>query len=128
MQNPPDRPLNELFAQLSEDLVAVVRREVATGITGVTHNAARAGTGLGLLAVGGALGLAALMAGLAAVIELLQAFLPAWLAALLIAAVAAVAAGALVQRGVALLNRAGVGPQQVADAVEEGRQWAQQAA
>lgn len=66
-----DHSIGELFAQLGRETSTLVRQEVALAKVELTEKASRAGKDVGRLAVGGAVGYAALLASLAALIILL---------------------------------------------------------
>jgi hypothetical protein len=120
-----DRSLGELFADLARDMGVLVRQEVGLATTEMTHKATRAGRELAVLAVGGLVAYAGLLAILAAiVIGLAAAGLPWWLAALLVGVVVAVIGGALVQRGLAALKHADLAPRQTMQTLKEDAQWA----
>ena len=120
-----DRSLGELFADLARDMGVLVRQEVGLVTTELTHTATRAGRELAVVAVGGLVAYAGLLAILAAIIiGLAAAGLPWWLAALLVGVVVAVIGGALVQRGLAALKHADLAPRQTMQTLKEDAQWA----
>ena len=120
-----DRSLGELFADLARDMGVLVRQEVGLATTELTHRATRAGRELAVVAVGGLVAYAGLLAVLAAIIiGLAAAGLPWWLAALVVGVVVAVIGGALVQRGLAALKHADLAPRQTVQTLKEDAQWA----
>jgi hypothetical protein len=120
-----ERSLGELFAELSRETSALVRNEVALAKTELTEKAARAGRDVSMVAVGGALAHAGLLAIVAAVVLLLAtAGLPAWLAAIIAGlAVAGVGYG-IAQKGLTALKQEDLTPRQTIDSVKETAQWA----
>jgi len=120
-----DRSLGELFGDLARDMGVLVRQEVGLATTELTHRATRAGRELAVVAVGGLVAYAGLLAVLAAIIiGLAAAGLPWWLAALVVGVVVAVIGGALVQRGLAALKHADLAPRQTVQTLKEDAQWA----
>lgn len=92
---PGSEPLGELVSKLSEQVTRLVRDEMRLAAVELKQKGKRVGIGAGLFGAAGLLGffgLAALLlcAGLA-----LDLVLPAWLAALIVAAVVLVVAGLL---------------------------------
>src|SRR5215211_7335079 len=79
-----ERSLGDLFSELAAETGTLVRQEVALAQAEITSKATRVGKNVGFLAVGGAVGYAALLAILAAVVIGLSYFMPAWIAALLV--------------------------------------------
>ena len=80
--------------------------------------------GAGLFGGAGAFGLAALGALTACLILALNAVMPAWLAALLVAVVYGIVAYVLVKQGQARIKRAPVVPEQTVETVKEDVEWA----
>jgi hypothetical protein len=117
-QEPPDpdqadlreRPLGELLKQLSEQTTRLVRQELELAKAELTHKGRQAGAGAGLF--GG-------------FILALNAVMPAWLAALIVAVVYAVIAFVLVKQGQARIKRATPPvPTQTIETVKEDVEWA----
>ena len=122
-----DRSLGELFADLARDMGVLVRQEVGLVTTELTHTATRAGRELAVVAVGGLVAYAGLLAILAAVvIGLAAAGLAWWLAALLVGVVVALIGALLIQRGRAALKRLDLTPRQTVETLKEDTQWAKE--
>src|SRR5215216_3771502 len=92
LNNKDERSLGDLFSELAADTGTLIRQEVALAQTELTAKATRVGKNVGFLAVGGAVGYAAVLAILAGIIIGLANFMPAWLAALLVGVVVGIAA------------------------------------
>ncbi|MCC6174294.1 MAG: phage holin family protein [Chloroflexi bacterium] len=120
-----DEPLGDLFERLSDDLKALVRQEIAVGVAEVVVKARGAGKGLGFAGAGAALGYAGLLLMLAGLVRILGSALPSWLSALVVGAIAASIGATLVRKGLDILDREGIGPRQIAEAIEAGRTWAE---
>ena len=120
-----DRSLGELFKQLSEQTTRLVHQELELAKAELTQKGRQAGAGAGLFGGAGALGLAALGALTACCILALNAIMPAWLAALLVAVVDGVVAFVLVKQGQARMKAAGPPvPTQTIETVKEDVEWA----
>ena len=117
-----ERSLGELFSELTREVTLLVRQEATLVKTELSQKLARAGKDVGLVAAGGAVAYAGLLAIVAAVVLLLvQAGLPAWAAALLVGVVVA-GAGALVAfRGLEALKREDLVPRESIEALKEER-------
>jgi uncharacterized membrane protein YqjE len=120
-----DRSLGELLKQLSEQTTRLVHQELELAKAELTQKGKQAGTGAGLFGGAGALGLAALGALTACFILALNAVMPAWLAALIVAVVYGIIAFVLVKQGQAKLKAAGPPvPEQTIETVKEDVEWA----
>ena len=120
-----DRSLGELLKLLSELTTRLVHQELELAKAELTHKGRQAGAGAGLFGGAGALGLAALGALTACFILALNAIMPAWLAALLVAVVYGIIAFVLVKQGQARMKRAVPPvPTQTIETVKEDVEWA----
>ena len=125
MQGPrDDRSLGELFTELAQETSTLVRQEVNLAKTEMSQKASRAGKHAGILAAGGALAYAGLLAIVAAVIVLLDNLMPLWLSALLVGLVVAVVGYLLVRRGLDALKREDFAPRETIETLKEDQQWA----
>jgi hypothetical protein len=120
-----DRPLGELLKQLSEETTRLVHQELELAKAELAQKGRQAGTGAGMFGGAGAIGLAALGALTACFILALNAVMPAWLAALLVAVVYGIVAFVLVKQGQAKLRQATPPvPTQTIETVKEDVEWA----
>jgi uncharacterized membrane protein YqjE len=120
-----ERPLGELLRQLSEETTRLVRQEIELAKAELTQKGRQAGIGAGLFGAAAAIGFLALAALTTCIILALDAVLPAWLAALLVAVVYGVIAAVLVLRGRAKVRQAVPPvPEQTVETVKEDVQWA----
>jgi uncharacterized membrane protein YqjE len=83
--NPQDASLGALVSQLSSQLPELIRSEMRLAQAEVAEKGKRAGLGLGALGGAAVLGLFGFGVLLAALVLVLDLFLPAWLAALIVA-------------------------------------------
>jgi fatty acid desaturase len=122
-----DRSLGELFGDLVRDMGILVRQEVHLATTELTFKATRVGRELALLAIGGLVAYAGLLALVATVIlALAAAGLAWWLASLIVGVIVAAVGALLVQRGVAALKRVDLAPSQTMQTLKEDTQWAKE--
>ena len=120
-----DRSLGELLKQLSQETTRLVHQELELAKAELTQKGKQAGAGAGLFGGAGAIGLAALGALTACFILALNAVMPAWLAALLVAVVYGIIAFVLVKQGQARMKRAVPPvPTQTIETVKEDVEWA----
>jgi xanthine/uracil permease len=123
-QRGDDRSLGELFAELARETSTLVRQEVELAKTEMTHKASRVGKSVGMLAAGGAIAYAGLLAILAAIIIGLAALgVPWWLSALLVGLVVAAVGYLLVQKGRDALKQADLAPRQTIETLKEDAAW-----
>ena len=123
MQGRDDRSLGELFAELAQETSTLVRQEVTLAKTEISQKASRAGRHVGVLAAGGAVAYAGLLAILAGVIILLNYVMPLWLSALLVGLVVAGVGYLLVRKALDALKREDFTPQQTMESLKEDKEW-----
>jgi hypothetical protein len=120
-----DRPLGELLKQLSNETTQLVHQELELAKAELQQKGKQAGMGAGMFGGAGAIGLAALGALTACFILALDAIMPAWLAALIVAVVYGIIAFVLVKQGQARMKRATPPvPEQTIETVKEDVEWA----
>jgi len=120
-----ERPLGELLKQLSEETTRLVRQELELAKAELIQKGKQAGAGAGLFGGAGAIGFLALAALTTCFILALDAVMPAWLAALLVAVVYGVIAAVLALRGRAKVKQATPPvPEQTIETVKEDVEWA----
>ena len=132
-QEPPDsgqadlreRPIGELLKQLSEQTTRLVHQELELAKAELQQKGKQAGMGAGMFGGAGALGLAALGALTACFILALNAIMPAWLAALIVAVIYGAIAAFLALRGRDKVKQATpLVPEQTVETVKEDVEWA----
>jgi Putative Actinobacterial Holin-X, holin superfamily III len=120
-----ERPIGELLKQLSEETTRLVHQELELAKAELTQKGKQAGLGAGLFGAAGAIGLLAAAALTACFILALDAAMPAWLAALIVAVVYGAVAAVLALRGRAKIRQAVPPvPEQTIETVKEDVQWA----
>ena len=120
-----ERPIGELLKQLSEETTRLVHQELELAKAELAQKGRQAGLGAGLFGAAGVIGFLALAALTTCIILLLDAVMPAWLAALIVAAVYAAVAAVLAMRGRAKVKQATPPvPEQTVETVKEDVEWA----
>jgi uncharacterized membrane protein YqjE len=120
-----ERPIGELLKQLSEETTRLVHQELELAKAELTQKGKQAGIGAGLFGAAGAIGFLALAALTTCFILALDAAMPAWLAALIVAVIYGAIAAVLALRGRAKVRQAVPPvPEQTIETVKEDVQWA----
>ncbi|HEX8862588.1 MAG TPA: phage holin family protein [Actinomycetes bacterium] len=124
-EDPRERSLPELLKRLSAETTQLVHQELDLAKVELTQKGRQAGAGAGLFGAAAAVGLAALGALTACIILALNAALPAWLAALIVAAVFGVIAAVLAVQGRDRVKQVTpLAPEQTVETVKEDVEWA----
>lgn len=118
-----ERSLGELFSELASETSTLVRQEVALAQTELTQKATKVGKNVGFLVVGGAVGYAALLAIIAAVIIGLANFIPAWASALIVGVAVGIVAYLLISSALAALKKTDLTPRNTVETLKEDAQW-----
>ena len=120
-----ERSIGELLRQLSEQTTRLVHQELELAKAELQQKGKQAGMGAGMFGGAGAIGLAALGALTACFILALNAIMPAWLAALIVAVVYGAIAAFLALRGRDKVKQATPPvPEQTIETVKEDVEWA----
>jgi uncharacterized membrane protein YqjE len=126
-QTNDERSLGELFGDLARDMGTLVSQELALARTELTEKATRVGKEIAMLAVGGLVVYAGLLAIIAAVIVLIADLgVPLWISALVVGLVIAGIGYLLVQRGITALRHEDFAPRQTIESIKEDAQWAKE--
>jgi len=122
-----ERSLGELFADLARDMGTLVSQELVLARTELTDKASRVGKEIAMLAVGGLVAYAGLLAIIAAVIALIaERGVPLWVSALIVGLVVAGIGYVLVQRGISALKRQDFTPRETIQSLKDDTQWAKE--
>jgi Putative Actinobacterial Holin-X, holin superfamily III len=119
-----DRPIGELLKELSQQTATLVRKEMELVKAEVTTQGKKAGLGAAFFGGAGAIGLATLGAFTAFLILLLNEWMPAWAAALIVTAVYGIVTAVLVMRGKEKVQEATPPAPQTVETVKEDIEWA----
>jgi uncharacterized membrane protein YqjE len=119
-----ERPFGELLKQLSEETTRLVHQEIELAKAELTQKGKQAGMGAGMFGAAGAIGFLALAALTTCFILALDAAMPAWLAALIVAVVYGAIAAVLAMQGRKKVKQAVPPvPEQTIETVKEDVQW-----
>ena len=121
-----NKPLGDLFSDLASDMSNLVRQEVALARVEMTQKAKRVGKNVGYLVIGGAIGYAALLAVIAAVIMLLDRVMPAWGASLLVGILIAGISWLLIGKAMNALQETDITPRETVETLKEDAAWVKQ--
>lgn len=118
-----ERTLGDLFSELAAETGTLVRQEVRLAQVEITEKATLVGKNVGYLAVGGAVGYAAVLAVMAGIILALSMFIPAWAAALLVGVVVGIVAFVLISSALSELRNAELKPEETVESIKEDAKW-----
>ena len=119
----PEASLGDLFSRLSEQASALIRQEIQLAQTEMTRKATKAGRNAALIALGGLIALGAFFSVIAALILVLAQVMEAWLAALIVAVVLAIAAALIIQYGLSKLKQIDPAPRRTIETMRENKEW-----
>ncbi|HEX3327006.1 MAG TPA: phage holin family protein [Actinomycetota bacterium] len=120
-----DHSIAELLRQLSQETATLVRQEMELAKAEVAQKGKKAGAGAAMFGGAGAAGLATLGAFTAFLILVLNTFMDAWLAALIVTLVYGAITAVLIMRGKEKVQEAGSPvPEQTVDTIKEDIEWA----
>ncbi len=112
------------FADLLSGAARLLRQEANLATAEVTEKATLAGRDAALVATGGVLGVGAYFAIITALIELLAAVLPRWLAAFVVGGALAAGGAALAKQGLDALRQEDLVPRRTLESVQATGEWA----
>jgi VIT1/CCC1 family predicted Fe2+/Mn2+ transporter len=115
--------LGDLFSRLSEQAGVLIRQEIQLAQTEMTRKATKAGRNAAFIALGAVIALGAFFSVIAALILVLAQVMEAWLAALIVAVVLAIAAALLVQYGISKLKQIDPAPRRTIETMRENKEW-----
>ena len=115
--------LGDLFSRLSEQASTLIRQEIQLAQTEMTRKATKAGRNAAFIALGALIALGAFFSVIAALILVLAQVMEAWLAALIVAVVLAIAAALLIQYGISKLKQIDPAPRRTIETMKENKEW-----
>lgn len=119
-----EKSLGDLFADLSRETSTLIREEVHLAQVEMTQKAVRVGKASGMIAAGGFVayaGFLALVAGIA--LGLVAMGMASWIAAILVGFAFAVIGGLLVMQGIAAIKNLDFVPRQTVETLKEDKEW-----
>lgn len=115
-----EKSLGELFGELTQELATLVRQELDLAKTEMSEKLGHITAQVGLIAAGGALAYAGVLAIVAAIVLLLGlAGLPLWLSALIVGIVVACIGGGLVYKAIGAIRHADMTPRQTVQTLRQ---------
>lgn len=120
-----DRSIGELFSELSREIRTLINQEMRLAKVEMSQKASSMGKSVAVMAVGGFIAYAGLLAIVAAIIIGLSAVVPTWLAALIVGVVIALIGYLLIQRGMEGLKSENLAPRQTIQSLKENKEWVQ---
>jgi uncharacterized membrane protein YqjE len=119
-----ERPTAELLRELADQTTTLVRKEIELAKVEVSAKGKEAATGAGMFGAAGLFGVFAFGALTACLILALAELVPAWLAALIVAAIYGAVAGVLALRGRTRVQHATPPvPEQAVESTKEDLEW-----
>jgi hypothetical protein len=115
--------LGDLFSDLSAQASLLVKQEIRLAKAEMSQKASRAGREVAMIAAGGVLAHAALLAAVYGSILSLGALMPLWLAAFIVGLVLAIGGGILIRSGVQALKKINPAPGQTINSLKEDKEW-----
>jgi len=115
--------LGDLFSNLTAETAALVRQEAALAQVELTNKATAVGKDVGYLVVGGAVGYAALLVLLAAVVMILANVVPMWASALIVAVIVGAVAFFLISSALTALRKIELTPRETVESIKEDAKW-----
>lgn len=121
-----ERSIGELFGELARQTTVLIRQEILLAKVELGQKASRAGKQAGLIALGGAVLYAGVLAVVAGVVLLLADHIAPWMAALLVgAAVMAIGYGLLKQQ-LNALQQLDLAPRATIESLRQDKEWAKE--
>ncbi len=119
-----EKPLTSLLADLANETTSLVRKEVELAKAELSEKATEAGKGVASLAIGGAVAFCGLLVLLAALVLVLDTFLPSWAAALVVGVVVLGIGFVMIQSGRKKLSATSLQPTRTIETVKDDARWA----
>jgi putative superfamily III holin-X len=118
-----DRSIGELLSELARDTTTLVRQEILLAKIELGEKASLASRQIALIAAGGAVLYAGLLALIGALILLLADHMPPWLAAMLVGAAVAAIGYWLVRQQLDALKRLDPKPRATVETLRQDKEW-----
>jgi uncharacterized membrane protein YdfJ with MMPL/SSD domain len=119
-----ERSIGELFSQLANDTSTLVRQEVRLAKVELGQKAAQVGKQVGLIALGGGIAYAGLLAIIAALVVLLAEYMSLWLSALIVGVVVMGIGYYLARQQIDALKHLDATPKMTVQTLKEDKEWA----
>ena len=123
-----DRSIGELFGDLAQEVGSLVRQEIALAKVEMSRKATEAGKSAGMVAAGGTLAHAGLLAVIAGAILALGTLIPLWIAALIVGFVVLAIGASLAAKHLKALKSLDPAPRETLETLKEDARWAKEQA
>jgi uncharacterized membrane protein YqjE len=123
-----DRSIGELFGELTQDMTLLVRQEVQLARVELEQKASRIGATIVTVGTGGFIAYVGALALVAGVILLIAdlANIDAWISALIVGAILAIAGYVMLQGGLRKLKQTDLTPRRTVETLKDDVQWAKE--
>jgi uncharacterized protein YacL len=129
-----ERSIGQLLKELTHETSTLLRQEVDLAKTEMSEKAARVGTNLGSVAVGGAVAFLGAIALLLAAVYLLMSLLnnfmspevASWVAPLIVGGILAAVGYSMIKKALETLKRESITPQRTTQSLQENKEWLKQ--
>ena len=121
-----EKTLGQLFGDLASETSELLRHEVRLAKTEMTEKAKVVGKDVGMMAAGGLVAYAGLLAVVAGIVVLLGSFIPMWLSALLVGLAVIGVGYVLFQKGFSEVKRGDPVLHQTVHTLKEDKRWIQE--
>jgi len=118
-----ERSIGELFTQLANDSANLMRQELQLAKVEVGQKVSAAGKQLGLMAIGGGVAYAGLLAIVAGLIVLLGQYLAVWLSAFIVGVAVAGVGYYLIQGQLAEFKHLDPTPRATIETLKQDKEW-----
>jgi hypothetical protein len=118
-----ERGIGELFTELAGETGTLIRQEISLAQVEITNKAASVGRNVGVVAAGGAVANAGLLAIMAGIILIVSYAIPLWMAAILVGGTTAVGSYMAISASLTELRNLDVTPSKTVDSLKEDARW-----
>ena len=118
-----ERGIGELFSELAGETGTLIRQEISLAQVEMTAKAASVGRNVGVVAAGGAVAYAGLLAIMAGIIIAVSYVIPLWIAAILVGGITAVGSYMAIAASLTELRNLDVTPSKTVDSLKEDARW-----
>lgn len=119
----PERPVGDMFQELARDTSRLVSLELELAKTELTEKISATGKDAGMVAAGGLIAYAGLLAIIAGVILALSLLIPTWLSALIVGIVVALIGYGVLQKALNSMKKRSLAPKQTIESLKQDQQW-----
>ena len=123
-----ERSIGDLFGELARELGTLVRQEIHLAKVEMSQKAGQAGRDAGMVAFGGMLAHAGLLAVIAGMVLALGTLIPLWVSAVIVGVVVLAIGAGLARARISAMKRIDPAPRQTLETLKEDARWARERA